>query len=301
MSDENQQTALTPIEERQVEFYGDEITAALVWVGNEQQVYIPIRPICEYLGLDWSAQYRRLKRDVVMAENLNSVAMTATELPGVGKGKRDLVCLPLEYLPGWLFGIDATRVKSELQDKILRYQRECFKVLWQAFQADALAVAAQACFEMRPAPSTSHVPSASLLQIREMGLAIAQLAEQQIALEQQVDEAGRLAVSAHDRLDKAALAFLELKERIGTVEKKLAPPTLISETQATEIMLKVKALAEQLTPKDSSKNQYQAIYQELYRRFGVSSYRRIRTGQFEAVMKFLDEWQQPLPTKTNQE
>ena len=45
--------------------------------------------------------------------------------------------LPLEYLPGYLFGINASRVKPELKEKVIRYQRECFRILWQAFQSRA--------------------------------------------------------------------------------------------------------------------------------------------------------------------
>lgn len=41
-----------------------------------------------------------------------------------------MVCLPLHYLNGWLFGIDANRVKPELKEKLIRYQKECYEVLW---------------------------------------------------------------------------------------------------------------------------------------------------------------------------
>jgi hypothetical protein len=43
-------------------------------------------------------------------------------------------CLPLKFLPGWLFGISAFCAKPELQAKVLRYQRESCDVLWEAFQ-----------------------------------------------------------------------------------------------------------------------------------------------------------------------
>jgi hypothetical protein len=46
--------ALVPIEVCTVEFYGDEITGALVRVGDQPTIYVPIRPICDYLGLAWS-------------------------------------------------------------------------------------------------------------------------------------------------------------------------------------------------------------------------------------------------------
>ncbi len=52
----------------------------------------------------------------------------------------------------------------------------------------------------------------------------------------------------------------------------------------------VKALGELLSGKQPGKNQYQGIFAELYRRFGVSSYKLIRQEQLEAVLAFLEEW-----------
>lgn len=43
--------------------------------------------------------------------------------------KREMLCLPLDYLNGWLFGVDAKRVKPEIRERLLTYQRECFRVL----------------------------------------------------------------------------------------------------------------------------------------------------------------------------
>jgi hypothetical protein len=63
-------SALVPIQERRINFYGDEIIAVLVEVDGERQVYVPIRPICTYLGIDWASQYQRMKRDDVLAEDI---------------------------------------------------------------------------------------------------------------------------------------------------------------------------------------------------------------------------------------
>ena len=56
----------------------------------------------------------------------------------------EVVCLQLEMLPGWLFGIEVNRVKPELREKIRIYRRECYRILWEAFQTRALAVVANA-------------------------------------------------------------------------------------------------------------------------------------------------------------
>lgn len=258
---------MVPIEERQVDFYGDDITAALVEpTGQDQpQIFVPLRPICEYLGLDWPSQTRRLKRDEILNEAQGVVIMTT---PG---GRQPYVSLPLDMLPGWLFGIDPGRVKPELKEKIQRYRRECFKVLWQAFQGEALT------------DRNSPTPSAGLLQIREMGLAIVKMAEEQMELERNVNR-------AHSRLDQAAIVVKALDQRLTNVEKKLTPASHITDDQAAEISVVVKSLAEYLKSKDASKNHFQSIFTEIYRRFGVSSYKNIRADQFAPVMKFLEDW-----------
>jgi hypothetical protein len=129
LDDNNKNTALVPIDQRQVDFYGDSITAALVKSGgddvDETVIYVPIRPLCEYLGLGFSPQLQRIKRDSVMRDALTSVIIMNTEV-----GQRYSVqCLQLDVLPGWLFGITTSKVRKELQGKIERYRRYCFKVL----------------------------------------------------------------------------------------------------------------------------------------------------------------------------
>ncbi len=266
---------LVPLEERNVDFYGDEITAVLVEAASGPDVYVPVRPLCDYLGLAWSGQYERIKRDPVLADALRTVRVTRTEA-----GRRETICLPLEMLPGWLFGISTTRVRPELQDKILRYRRECFRVLWQAFQADALSLVEHGTL---PAQAMSAAPSAALMQIREMGLAIVQMAEQQMALEQRV-------TAVDGRMDRAAQVVGELRRRLSIVERRLDPMARISDEQASEISNRVKALAEVMTEKQPGKNNYQGIFGELYRRFGVSSYKLIAQDRYEQVLSFLEAW-----------
>ena len=65
---------------------------------------------------------------------------TATvQLIGSG-GKRDMLCLPLEFLNGWLFGVSASRVNFEIREQLIRYQKECYRVLSTAFVNSPWAV-----------------------------------------------------------------------------------------------------------------------------------------------------------------
>ena len=68
-----------------------------------------------------------------------------------------MVCLPLDYLNGWLFKINANRYKGDRRALIIKYQKECYRVLARHF----LGAAAQT-----PAPAAPVVP-ASMDALRE--------------------------------------------------------------------------------------------------------------------------------------
>ena len=44
--------------------------------------------------------------------------------------QREMTCLPLRKLPGWLMSIYPNKVRPELRDGIIAYQNECDDVLW---------------------------------------------------------------------------------------------------------------------------------------------------------------------------
>jgi hypothetical protein len=125
-----------PLAQRTVNFYGDELTA--VQVGEE--VYTPVKYMCECLGVDPQAQQRRIDRDGV----LSSVAVMTVVQTKDGK-QREALCLPADAIHGWLFGIDENRVKPELREKLIVYKRECYRVLARAFsgQSDDCTVGVQ--------------------------------------------------------------------------------------------------------------------------------------------------------------
>lgn len=271
-----QSSALVPASDHIVDFYGDPIQGLIVLHDDETTIYVPLRAICTFLGLDWSAQYRRLHRDTVLRDVLEVVAVTATGSPA---DEHEVVCLPLEYLPGWLFSINATRVRAELQDKITRYRRDCFGVLWRAFQAESLTTMRANHTTVSASPGTTMI----LTQLRDQALAQASLAEQQLALE--------MRLSTHDdRFKQAGLVIRDMQQRLGALEERIQPAHLITEEEASEVSSYVKALAEVLTERDPSKNHYQSIFGELNRRFHVASYRRLSRAQFTEVVEFLEDW-----------
>lgn len=94
--------------------------------------YTAVKPICENIGLDWHSQRQRIHRDEVLSEG--KVMITS---PSKG-GSQDMLCLPIDYLNGWLFGVDASRVNPEIRDTLIQYKKDCYKVLhdyWHTGQA----------------------------------------------------------------------------------------------------------------------------------------------------------------------
>ena len=64
---------------------------------------------------------------------------------------------------------------------------------------------------------------------------------------------------------------------------------MITEDQASQISQAVKAVALAIGKK-SGRNEFGAIYGELYRKFGIASYKQLPARRFQEAMRFLAEW-----------
>ena len=109
-----------------VQFHNQQIS--ILNYNNNNKPYVAIKPICENIGLDWEAQRQRIKRN----EILNSTAFMIKVVAKDGKN-REVLCLPLGYLNGWLAGIELSRVNPEIKPILKQYQLECFDVLYNHF------------------------------------------------------------------------------------------------------------------------------------------------------------------------
>ncbi|NWC92618.1 MULTISPECIES: phage antirepressor N-terminal domain-containing protein [unclassified Pseudomonas] len=94
-------------------------------VDHEGQPYVPMRPMVEGMGIDWSYQSRKLNA----SKRRYGVAVIAT--PSAG-GEQESICIPLRKLPGWLGTLEPARMKNpESRKKIEEFQDECDDALWQ--------------------------------------------------------------------------------------------------------------------------------------------------------------------------
>jgi hypothetical protein len=257
----------TPLQQRIVTFYGDELVAAQQPDGT---IFVLFSRLCENLGLERTSQTRRVQRHAVMSKGLMALDI---QTPG---GVQSLQCLKLSLLPLWLSGVQASRIKSELQTQLIRYQEEAADVLWQAFKPQILN-------EALPEDRESALAIGQLEQIIEQSKAMQRMAEEQITLIRRMDAAARIV--------KAVQADVaDVQVRLGVLEERLHPSAYITDEQASEVQSAVAAVAMALTKRDPSKNHFQAIHAELHRRFKAKSYTLIRVEQYAAVLKFLETW-----------
>ena len=97
---------------------------SLVTFEQDDVHYTAMKPICDNIGLEWGSQYNRIKRDDVLNSVIFIMKMTGND----GKDYQ-MICLPIEYLNGWLFGIDVNRCKPEIRETLIKYKKECYQAL----------------------------------------------------------------------------------------------------------------------------------------------------------------------------
>lgn len=104
-------------------FHGDELEVVSTPDG---QHWVVLARLCAPLGLLPHGQ----------AEKLKAAPWACTQIICVHDAsgrKQEVFCINLRSVAGWLFSINAGKVRPELREKLVRYQRECAEVLADHF------------------------------------------------------------------------------------------------------------------------------------------------------------------------
>lgn len=104
---------------------GVEIAAVTTEDGS---IFVPVKPLCQALTIDFSAQAQHIKRHYILASTVVTLTTVAAD-----EKEREMLCLPLEYIYGWLFTIDAGLVAESRREAVANYQRECYNALYEHF------------------------------------------------------------------------------------------------------------------------------------------------------------------------
>ena len=90
--------------------------------------HVAIKPICDALGLDSNGQIQKIKSHPIMGSTACNLHVVA-----IDKKPREMVCIPLKFVFGWLFTIQPNMVNEESKDSIIKYQTECYEALYRHF------------------------------------------------------------------------------------------------------------------------------------------------------------------------
>ena len=138
-------------------------------------------------------------------------------------------------------------------------------MLWEAFQEGRLTT--DPTFAELLQQDTEAVQAYKMIQ------AMLRLAHNQVLIEA--------------RLDKH-------EERLEQIETQLGDPArYVTPAQATSISQAVKAIALVLS-KQTRRNEYGAVFGELYRRYNVPSYRELPAHKYQDCLDWLNEWKAQL-------
>lgn len=265
-------TALVPSVVREVMFEGDVLFVAMV--GNTP--YVALRPIAEFLGLEWSAQFRRVQRDDVLVEEARLVAMAAAD----GR-HRDMFSIPLEYLSGWLFGITSSKAaKPEYALKIKLYRRKCFRVLWQTVQTDLLPYADATIVDAEP-----QQRELAAVQYDEL-LGVTNLVREHLEI------LTGTVVPMNEKIDYMVRLLETLVGRQDETETKIAQIDLRTQRLTPEHARIVAEFVEQMvhqTVKSQVPLDHYKIYGRMKHHFRTNSYKEVTDERFGEVMSYLRE------------
>lgn len=99
-----------------------------IMVGSDKNEMVPIKPICEVLGIDAKTQVDKIKEHPILSSTGGLSPLVAAD----GK-EREMFCIPFKYVFGWLFTINPGNVKEEARESIVKYQLECYDALYEYF------------------------------------------------------------------------------------------------------------------------------------------------------------------------
>jgi len=104
-------------------FDGKEVLAVRDQEGN---VWISVKRICENIGIADRRQKEKLSQD-------SRFSWTHMSSTGSDGKEYSMFCIPLDQLNGWLFTINANKVRQDIKPRLIAYQQECMDVLYKHF------------------------------------------------------------------------------------------------------------------------------------------------------------------------
>lgn len=162
-----------------IDFYGDQLEACQ----RDGKVWVSLRRLSDALGVNYAKQLDKLK-------NKSWATVSLGDMVAEDGKRRELTLVDLETVPMWLASIDEKRVAETVRPKLVRYQRECAKVLADHFVKRS---------QTDPVPADATL--ATLEVLRTLRLNQIEQEKKLTAVETKVDQALKAATAAQQTQD----------------------------------------------------------------------------------------------------
>ena len=257
--------ALTPPRHELIEFHGDQLIAVVL---EGDGVAIPLRLLCERIGLDTDAQAERLRNHAVLAAGLRVVNVE------IGGRIRSVMAIIHTKLPFWLATISPEQVNDETRPKLIQYQTELADILAHLFYGELAA----------PAPLSSDPAIAALQQ-----QFYAALSEMRRIREAIIDEQQRTHAVVADTQQRLT-SLTEIVSELRT----LLP---VSPKQAEYIQRAIKRLATRLHKRrqasdagyrQTEDNLYQLLFGQFKVEMGIPRYDALPIDKYDSAIAWIE-------------
>lgn len=234
--------------------------------GDNGLIYVGLRDLCGALGLNHSAQRRRILLD-------EALHLTQFRVQSGGQF-RTLDFLLLEDIPVWLLGVQAGRVGAHAQERFGYVKQYLVSAVQRAFA------------ELSGLPDAPSSTIEDLADLDRIDVAFAQLAE--IGRRQEELEASQERARSAFRDLRALLT--EVRDRVQELERRVKAP--ISPTQRGTIYQIVQqwgvARAEH-DPKLTPGVAIRRSWAEVNAAFGVGTYTDLPAARYDEIVRYVQD------------
>jgi hypothetical protein len=256
---------------REVQFDGDILIAVVL----DDGVAVPVRTICDVLGLNLDRQSERLRAHEVLSQGLRIV-----NVPVAGR-VRSVMAIVHKWIPFWLATISPDQVNEMTRPKLVRYQLEVAYVLATLYGN-----------ELSPTPLGNDPTTTALQQHLQAALREARLAREiylanqlQIQQLQAAQEATDTRLQTYEAQTDAQLQ--EHRDLIGELTERIDQLLTISPAQQQVIKDGVLRIAARYKKKHPGKDIFARLFSEFCNDLQTPRYSALSATKYDDALAWL--------------
>ena len=217
---------------------------------DPNQTYVALPLVCDILGIPVAAQVKRIKQHSTLVAGFRQLV-----LPNFDGEDEKQPALRVDLVPLWLASVDVASLNVDVQPVVRAFQRDITSILWQSFRPQG--------FETDDVLLPNRWEQSQAEVAYRGSLAVANLAREQMLLERQISA--------------------------NTEAREIGEPYEEIENNAALLARTVRRVA-QVVGERSRRNEYPAIFDALYRQWGITTYRRMPEARLHEALAWLERW-----------